>query len=67
LGVKPPYGHTTNQELRHAVAQVLAGGRYRENARRVGDSFRETGGFEEAADVIANMAARNGSLMQKGT
>jgi MGT family glycosyltransferase len=56
LGERPPYGRTTSQELRQSVAQALDDGRYRENARRIGDSFRETGGFGLAAEIIANRA-----------
>jgi hypothetical protein len=52
LGDRPPYGRTTATELRHALEEVLTDASYRQNAERIGRSFRESGGYEKAADVV---------------
>ncbi len=52
LGDRPPYGRTSATELRRALDEVLANDSYRQNAKRIGQSFRDAGGYEKAADVV---------------
>jgi len=52
LGDRPPYGRTTAIELRNALDEVLADDSYRQNAERIGQSFRDAGGYVKAADVV---------------
>jgi MGT family glycosyltransferase len=59
LGDRPPYGRTTPTELRHALDQALADNSYRQNAERIGQSFRESGGYEAAADVVTAVRRPN--------
>jgi UDP:flavonoid glycosyltransferase YjiC (YdhE family) len=42
----------TGQTLREAVRRVLADESYRQNSKRIGNSFREAGGAKRAADEI---------------
>jgi MGT family glycosyltransferase len=59
LGDRPPYGRTTPTELRHALDTVLTDDSYRQNAERIGQSFRESGGYEKAADVVTAVGVFN--------
>ncbi len=56
LGDRPPYGRVHATDLRQALDDVLTNGRFRLNAERIGQSFREAGGYEAAADVVLNRA-----------
>lgn len=50
LGMKPPYGQTTVSELRAAVGKIMTNrAPYVAAAKRLGDSFREAGGYARAA------------------
>ena len=46
LGNHPPYGCFQPEELRQAVDDVLTNAVYRENAQRIGNSFKDAGGYE---------------------
>lgn len=52
LGDRPPYGRTTATALHHALDEVLTDDSYRQNAKRIGQSFRDAGGYEQAADIV---------------
>lgn len=65
LGNRPPYGRTTATELRLALNELLANASYRQNAERIGQSFRNTGGYKEAADVIT--AVPDEALVQQAS
>ena len=58
LGDRPPYGRTTPTDLSTALDTVLADGTYRQNAKRIGQSFREAGGYQRAADLITAVHLR---------
>jgi MGT family glycosyltransferase len=52
LGSHPPYGRTKADELRAAVDTVLSNSSYREAAKRIGQSFRNAGGYLQAVQEI---------------
>lgn len=53
LGAKPPYGQVTVAALRQAVDQIMHQNEaYRAAAMKLGDSFREAGGYQRAADEL---------------
>jgi MGT family glycosyltransferase len=52
LADKPPYGRLDAGVLRRAVDGVLSTPTYRLNAERLGRSFREAGGYQQAATEI---------------
>lgn len=52
LADTPPYGHLDARVLRRAVDKVLADPTYRLNAERLSRSFREAGGYQQAATAI---------------
>ncbi|WP_420631302.1 macrolide family glycosyltransferase [Candidatus Leptofilum sp.] len=52
LGDHPPYGRTTPTELQTALETVLTNDSYRQNAKRIGNSFKKSGGYLAAADLI---------------
>jgi len=54
LADAPPYGHLDASVLRRSVDKVLADPTYRFNAERIGRSFHETGGYQQAATVITS-------------
>ena len=54
LADTPPYGRLDAGVLRRAVDKVLADPTYRFNAERIGRSFREAGGYQQAATVITS-------------
>ena len=54
LADTPPYGRLDASVLRRAADKVLADSTYRFNAERLGRSFREAGGYQEAAAVITS-------------
>jgi MGT family glycosyltransferase len=57
LGVKPPIGQVSAAELRASVDQVLSDSdNYRRAALRLGNSFRQAGGYKRAADEILAFA-----------
>jgi len=53
LADTPPYGRLNGIALRRAVDTVLADPGYRLNAERLGRSFHEAGGYQQAAAIIA--------------
>ena len=53
LADTPPYGRVDAGALRKTVDRVLAEPEYKRNAERLSRSFREAGGYERAADLIA--------------
>lgn len=55
LGGQPPYGGTPAQDVRQAIATVLADGSYRETAVRLGETLRAAGGYRQAADEVEVM------------
>lgn len=58
LGERPPYGRTTNHELRQAVERLLTDDTFRGNAERLSQTFQAAGGFSRAADIIEAVALR---------
>ncbi|MBI1281086.1 MAG: glycosyl transferase [Anaerolineaceae bacterium] len=52
LGNRYPYGRVTAKELREALDTVLNEPRYRQQARRIGDSLKAAGGYLQAAAEI---------------
>lgn len=52
LADRPPYGRLDAGVLRCGVDKVLADPSYRINAERLGRSFREAGGYQQAATEI---------------
>jgi MGT family glycosyltransferase len=59
LGVRPPIGIVTANELRMAVDTVLGSvASYKQAAVRLGDSFRAAGGYMRAADEIIAFSQR---------
>lgn len=56
VGGKPPFGRATSGEVRAAVEQVLVDERMRKQARHIGEALRATGGYQQAADEIAQFA-----------
>ena len=52
LGDRPPYGRTSPLDLQQAVENVLSDSSYRQNAARIGRSFRDAGGYKKAADIV---------------
>ncbi|WP_420643353.1 macrolide family glycosyltransferase [Candidatus Leptofilum sp.] len=57
LGDRPPYGRTTPKALHNALQTVLTTPSYRQNAERIGNSFKKSGGYQAAADVITAVLA----------
>ena len=54
LADTPPYGHIEAAVLRRAVDSVLADPIYRLNAERLGRSFHEAGGYQQAATALTS-------------
>ena len=54
LADTPPYGHLDARVLRRIVDKVLADPTYRLNAERLGRSFHEAGGYQQAATTITS-------------
>jgi hypothetical protein len=54
LADSPPYGKLSADLLRQSVAKVLADPLYRQNADKIRKSFREAGGYQRAASLIAS-------------
>lgn len=52
LGMRQPLGQVSADDLRGAVAAVLADDRYRVRAKQIGDSLRQAGGAARAADAL---------------
>ena len=52
LGVEPPYGDFSADDLRAASERVLSEAQYRDWARIMGDTLRTGGGYLRAADEI---------------
>jgi MGT family glycosyltransferase len=53
LGVKPPFGEVNTAELRAAADHILSDSNpYRRAACRLGESFRQAGGYTRAVDEI---------------
>ncbi len=57
LGIRMHRNRVTANRIREAVLAVLANNSYRENCRRIGDSFRAAGGPRRAADEILRYVA----------
>jgi MGT family glycosyltransferase len=55
LGDQPPYGRTNPTQLRAALDQVLTDDSYRQNAARIGQSFRQSGGYKAAVEVLTTV------------
>lgn len=63
IGDRLARGRLTVSELRHSLDTVLSEPRYREAAREVQKTLRETGGYRRAADEIqAYLAQAEGAL-----
>jgi UDP:flavonoid glycosyltransferase YjiC (YdhE family) len=61
LGAKPPFGKVTANELQQALAKLLSNTeQYKTQAKILGDSLREAGGYARAADEIQAFM-KNGS------
>lgn len=58
LGDRPPYGRTTPAALSTALDSILTHNSYRENATRIGSSFKQSGGYLAAADLITAVLTR---------
>jgi MGT family glycosyltransferase len=58
LGGTTPYGQVTAQQLRDAVSQVLGNKAYQQAAQAVGQSYREAGGYQRAAEEIEDLVAK---------
>ncbi|MEO6061442.1 MAG: macrolide family glycosyltransferase [Thermoflexales bacterium] len=54
LADAPPYGRIDAVNLRRTVDRVLMESEFRINAERLSRSFREAGGYQRAADLIAS-------------
>jgi MGT family glycosyltransferase len=54
LADAPPYGQLDASVLQRTVDKVLANPTYRLNAERLGRSFHEAGGYQQAATVITS-------------
>jgi hypothetical protein len=52
LADKPPYGRPDAYVLRRGVEKILSDPAYRKNAERIGRSFHEAGGYQQAATEI---------------
>ncbi len=52
IGNSPPFGRVNAKELRAAVDARLADDEFRQHATYIGCSFREAGGYQQAADAI---------------
>lgn len=57
-GIALPMPSLTANELREAVNEVLSRSSFKENAVRVGASFRQSGGYRQAVDEILNFTAK---------
>ena len=64
-GVRVRFGRVGSQELRDAVAGVLADPDIRQAAAAIARSFRAAGGASAAADVIESIAVPEGSADQE--
>ncbi len=53
LADAPPYGRLDARILRQKVDQVLADPGYRRQAQRIGQSFRQAGGYQQAAALLS--------------
>jgi len=54
LADRPPYGNLNAGVFRRSVGKVLADPTYRLNAERLGRSFHEAGGYQQAATVVSS-------------
>ena len=52
----------TPELLRESIFRLLADGSYKAESRKIGDSFREAGGYRVAADYIMQYTSRTGEL-----
>ena len=57
LGEKPPYGRIQSHQLRAAATKLLNNSHYKQAAERIGQTFRQAGGFQQAANLIEEMKA----------
>lgn len=55
LGDKPPYGHVSTTKLRRSTEAILATPQYHRAAQKIGKSFQEAGGFQQAVAHIEAM------------
>lgn len=55
LADTPPYGRVDAHRLKQAVDEVLANASYRSKAAQLSHSFREAGGYRQAASVIVGL------------
>jgi MGT family glycosyltransferase len=58
VGLTP--AQATPERLRALAAQVLGDGSFRDQAGRIGQSLRQAGGYQGAADEVAAFKARAG-------
>ncbi|MNI88847.1 Desosaminyl transferase EryCIII precursor [compost metagenome] len=56
-GIAFPMPSLTANKLREAANQVLSRSSFKENAVRVGASFRQSGGYRQAVDEILKFTA----------
>ncbi|MCA9947235.1 MAG: hypothetical protein KC449_27340 [Anaerolineales bacterium] len=52
LGDRPPYGRIHPQELPQALAELLGNPSYQQASAKIGQTFRQAGGYQRAADLI---------------
>jgi MGT family glycosyltransferase len=52
LGDRPPYGRIQPQQLYRALTQLLNDPSYQQAAANIGQTFRQAGGYQRAADLI---------------
>lgn len=52
LKTSPPYGDVSVAELQSGLRKILSDKSYAQNAKRLGDSLRNAGGYQRAADEI---------------
>lgn len=52
LGDRPPYGRIQPQQLSQALTDLLNTPTYQQAAAKIGETFRQAGGYQRAADLI---------------
>ncbi|WP_242319061.1 macrolide family glycosyltransferase [Bacillus cereus group sp. BfR-BA-01349] len=57
-GIVCNYKDITSAILSKAVEEILTNSKYRENSRRIGKQFKESGGFQKAADEVLQVIKR---------
>ncbi|GAB5492652.1 MAG: glycosyltransferase [Phototrophicaceae bacterium] len=59
LKTSPPFGDVSIAELQTGLRQILANPSYANNAKRLGESLKNAGGYQRAADEIQGFIKRD--------